>query len=163
MRVQISLFCFFVVHVGAVSIRQLSSSKMCDASVRDSEKMGFLIEYKCHNHKIIDKHFHKQSLIYHPDKKTSLSSNEAFVCLEQARQRLKNKKCKSTNSKTNSEKYQDFFPWIHSNIIFMILFYTGVSILLLNFQLFSKLLEIASCMRRGKILNPYDLSHIAHG
>jgi len=144
-------------NVEAVSLLPLPLSKMCDTSIRDSEKLGFLSEYKCHHHKFIDKHFHKQSLIYHPDKKTSLSSNEAFVCLEQARQRLKQKNCKCTNSKTDYERNHDFFPWIHSNIMLMILFYTGVSVLLLNFEIFQELLEIAKCMRRGKNLTPYHL------
>jgi len=163
-----------VVKVGC--IRHMPESMMCDAKIGDSEKLGFLTEYKCHNPLTVDKQFHQQSMIYHPDRKTLFSSNEAFNCLENARQRLKRKKCNYTQqNEFDAKDFTGFIQWAYMRVIILFLFYSGnvyeiacfflmwtlnafeISTIFLILRTFPTFVEIAVAMRRGKNLQKYDI------
>ena len=105
-------------------------------SVSDREKLALPGNYRCYSRKTIDQHFHKKSLIFHPDKKTLFSSSAAFNCLEEARKRLKNKQCDSVHHTYG----------VVALVKTVLTFLVGLNCIT----------NIALTMRRGKDLKPYQ-------
>ena len=155
---------------------QMSGHMMCDHAVLDSQKLGFSLHQSCYDDREIDKNFHRQSLYYHPDKHTQDSSDSAFNCLQEARERMKMKSCHAKLPAAS------FFSIVCINAD-LICFYVAFAMVMLGADVneaiilgfmwmadLSKLphvmfmwratpliLDIFCLMQRGKDLQPYNM------
>jgi hypothetical protein len=169
-------FCSLVTGAIAHGSMQISGHMMCNYDVLDSQKLGFSSHQVCYDHRQIDKNFYRQSLYYHPDKHTQDSSDSAFNCLQEARQRLKMKMCQVDLPATS------FFSSVCENVHAMS-FYIAFAMVMLGADVneaiilgfvwmtdLNKLphvmflwratpliLDIFSLMQRGKDLKPYNM------